>query len=1213
MSFSNWLNRFTTRKTSKSDRSRKAKPRRFRPLLETLEDRCVPAPLVKNLLDNGDPNDLRSQIMAAAPGDTVKFQKGLSGTITLQMGELDITKDINIDATGANIVIDAHYASSIFAILGAASLGINVGLTNLTIEHGLSGSHSTGAGGGMVLYFANVTMNQCNVIHNEALGYAQFGSAGGGIWMDASQLLANQCNITDNIAVGGSGGSKGGGIYAGDFTSSVQMKGGTLLRNIASGGNDGGSDPNYTAGAAGADAYGGGLCAERALVKLQGVEIDNNAAYGGDAVRSVRTNGLPGGNAYGGALYISNNWRAATIFACPSHQNKAEGGIGGNGGDGTYGGYEGGAGGNGEGGWLFADHTSIGMDSAVDGPPYVIQGNESLGGRGGLGGDGSVEAGRGGDGGSGRGGAIYARDGEIHLPQKFALPLNFNQPWGLIENTAQGGDGGWGGIVGNAGNGGTGGNAEGGGLELVSDTLAGVTGFVGRNTVQGGQGGRGSDGKNIAGNGGNGGDALGGALNAQGDFQPLISTGPFGILSNSATGGQGGNGGNAPNGGNGGNGGAGFGGAFNAEQKANLWIQDDFLRYNSAKGGAGGSGGGITIDTGQGGMGGAGGRGQGGAVNLDNAKATVFDHSTLSSNNCTGGQGGHGGPAWGGSSGSGGNGGVGGASQGAALAIEAGSADLTNDVFYDNHGWGGNGGDGADGWGLSSVDPGGNGGNGALGGRAWGGSIFVTGASTVNMLNSTITRNSVQGGYGGLGGSAFEFYFVSPGRAGYGQSGGDGAGGGLFANGGTIMLLNNTFDNNFAGGGGGGTGGHIPDTTGPDGGNGGDGGEGRGGGLAAEGAKIGLINNTFAKNSARGGNGGAGGSSGSFDIGGTGGNGVSGLGGAVYASDGALQLINVTIDGNKAVSGNAGPGGFPVGIDGAKLPSYAGGVFADIGVGLPDIRMMNTIVAQDQADIDPDIAGLIHSSDHDFIGDGTGAFLITSSDDQIGGIDPKLSGLGNYGGPTDTMIPNAGSPVNDTGDNNALSIIAAAEGVPQLQATDQRGQPRLDAKLHDTIDIGATEYGVGPTTPLPGDPSNGAPFPSPKGNGAIVPPGIPHGGLHLPSEAFEAFGFVPFFASDEAEALMTKVLGSDSEPHVRAKTVRAFASRSMTQQALQAGAEALRSDESQSARLAALNLIWQCRRKFPLVDSLVENTAKNDPADDLRKRAGELLGNELPE
>jgi HEAT repeat protein len=108
-----------------------------------------------------------------------------------------------------------------------------------------------------------------------------------------------------------------------------------------------------------------------------------------------------------------------------------------------------------------------------------------------------------------------------------------------------------------------------------------------------------------------------------------------------------------------------------------------------------------------------------------------------------------------------------------------------------------------------------------------------------------------------------------------------------------------------------------------------------------------------------------------------------------------------------------------------------------------------------------------------------------------------------------------------------------------------------------------------------------------------------------------AVGALRFIDSDQAEALIARALGSDSEPEVRAEAVRALSYRSVTESAFQATAEALRSDKSASVRLSALNLLWQCRQRFPAVLALVENIAKNDPADELRKTAGELLGKEL--
>src|SRR5437763_5082772 len=81
--------------SARANRRAAGKPR-FRPMLESLEDRTVPATLtVTNLLDSGA-GSLRGQIAAAASGDTVNFASGLSGTITLSSGELAIARNLTI-------------------------------------------------------------------------------------------------------------------------------------------------------------------------------------------------------------------------------------------------------------------------------------------------------------------------------------------------------------------------------------------------------------------------------------------------------------------------------------------------------------------------------------------------------------------------------------------------------------------------------------------------------------------------------------------------------------------------------------------------------------------------------------------------------------------------------------------------------------------------------------------------------------------------------------------------------------------------------------------------------------------------------------------------------------------------------------------------------------------------------------------------------------
>jgi fibronectin-binding autotransporter adhesin len=68
--------------------------------------------------------------------------------------------------------------------------------------------------------------------------------------------------------------------------------------------------------------------------------------------------------------------------------------------------------------------------------------------------------------------------------------------------------------------------------------------------------------------------------------------------------------------------------------------------------------------------------------------------------------------------------------------------------------------------------------------------------------------------------------------------------------------------------------------------------------------------------------------------------------------------------------------------------------------------------------------------------------------------DPQLAPLGDYGGPTPTMPPLAGSPAIDAGDDSVTNSLAA----------DQRGYPRLGG-AH--VDIGAVERQMVSTTNAP--------------------------------------------------------------------------------------------------------------------------------------------------
>jgi len=79
-------------------------PARARLGLEALGDRIVPSTFhVTTLADTG-PGSLRAAVAGAnahAGADTVVFDKGLTGTIALTGGQLDVTDDLAINGPGA--------------------------------------------------------------------------------------------------------------------------------------------------------------------------------------------------------------------------------------------------------------------------------------------------------------------------------------------------------------------------------------------------------------------------------------------------------------------------------------------------------------------------------------------------------------------------------------------------------------------------------------------------------------------------------------------------------------------------------------------------------------------------------------------------------------------------------------------------------------------------------------------------------------------------------------------------------------------------------------------------------------------------------------------------------------------------------------------------------------------------------------------------------
>jgi SdrD B-like domain len=237
-----------------------------------------------------------------------------------------------------------------------------------------------------------------------------------------------------------------------------------------------------------------------------------------------------------------------------------------------------------------------------------------------------------------------------------------------------------------------------------------------------------------------------------------------------------------------------------------------------------------------------------------------------------------------------------------------------------------------------------------------------------------------------------------------------------------------------------------------------DGGNAYGGGIDVR-SYANITNSTIVNNIATGGAGKTSGPPGApYPLAGPG-NGGNATAGGIYG--GQLTIFDSTISGNQSVPGK---GTGPVldsnnGQDLYGTPGIAtaGGVLAQIHT------IDNSIVSGNQAGgAFSDLVGSAVSTNgkpdayNNLIGTtGIAGIINGVNGNQVGITNPKLSALGDNGGPTQTEIPLAGSPAIDAG-NNSL--------IPAGVITDQRGFARIAGKA---VDIGAVETGavnVGGTT-----------------------------------------------------------------------------------------------------------------------------------------------------
>jgi hypothetical protein len=144
---------------------------------------------VTNLNDNG-PGSVRQIINDATSGDIINF--GVTGTITLTSGELNIDKDLTIEGPGVNdLSISGSNSSRVINIYSwGIPGGVVLTVSNITIS---DGNVNTG-GGGIRIWSDNaepstLELTNANVINN----------SGGGILILSGIVTISDSNISNNV------------------------------------------------------------------------------------------------------------------------------------------------------------------------------------------------------------------------------------------------------------------------------------------------------------------------------------------------------------------------------------------------------------------------------------------------------------------------------------------------------------------------------------------------------------------------------------------------------------------------------------------------------------------------------------------------------------------------------------------------------------------------------------------------------------------------------------------------------------------------------------------------------------------------------------------------------------------------------------------------------------------------------------------------------
>jgi predicted outer membrane repeat protein len=229
---------------------------------------AVPANIivVTNTNDSGT-GSLRDALAAANDGDTIDAT-GVSGTILLTSGELQINHNVTINGPGAgNLAVNSNATSRVFE-----NFASNVTISGFTITNGLVIDDS----GGGILNHGGLTLSDSSILSNGVeLGKINFGN-GGGIASSGGTLTVTNSVISNNSA------PSGGGVYADGAVVTVS---------------------NSTINGNGADG-GGGIATNNAQLTVMNSTINGNNASGNMTLAPGQGGGVLNG---GGTLTVTNS------------------------------------------------------------------------------------------------------------------------------------------------------------------------------------------------------------------------------------------------------------------------------------------------------------------------------------------------------------------------------------------------------------------------------------------------------------------------------------------------------------------------------------------------------------------------------------------------------------------------------------------------------------------------------------------------------------------------------------------------------------------------------------------------------------------------------------------------------------------------------------------------------------------------------------------